>query len=77
MSIKNKFKRFFDLEEDEYVYEEVVEENGAEMEEGETMPAHSKKTSRMLSVCKVFTSSPRWCCLSREYMPRRRILQIS
>ncbi|MDM5198792.1 cell division protein SepF [Fictibacillus enclensis] len=46
MSIKNKFKRFFDLEEDEYVYEEVVEENGAEMEEGETMPAHSKKNKQ-------------------------------
>ncbi|MGG1574484.1 cell division protein SepF [Fictibacillus sp. NRS-1165] len=47
MSIKNKFKRFFDLEEDEYVYEEVVEENGEETgENNEYPPAHAKKNKQ-------------------------------
>ncbi|MCK6256932.1 cell division protein SepF [Fictibacillus sp. KIGAM418] len=46
MSIKNKFKRFFDLEEDEYVYEEVVEEEGAEAVESEYPPAQTKKNKQ-------------------------------
>lgn len=46
MSIKNKFKRFFDLEEEEYVYEEVVDESGAEAEESDLTPAHTKKNKQ-------------------------------